>query len=58
MENGWGVLMNQASSRRYVELDDGDVDTVFAKGMTSLVKIEAEDTAVVMLKFKNGIRID
>ena len=50
-----GVLMNQAC--HHVDMLNwmmGDVDTVFAKGMTSLVKIEAEDTAVVMLKFKNG----
>ena len=50
-----GVLMNQAC--HHVDMLNwmmGDVDTVFAKGMTSLVEIEAEDTAVVMLKFKNG----
>jgi UDP-N-acetyl-2-amino-2-deoxyglucuronate dehydrogenase len=50
-----GVLMNQAC--HHVDMLNwmmGDVDTVFAKGMTTLVKIEAEDTAVVMLKFKNG----
>jgi predicted dehydrogenase len=32
----------------------GDVDTVFAKSMTALVNIEAEDTAVAILKFRNG----
>ena len=32
----------------------GDVDSVFAKANTALAKIEAEDTAVVVLKFSNG----
>ena len=32
----------------------GDVKSVFAKTATQLVKIEAEDTAVAVLKFKNG----
>ena len=32
----------------------GEVDTVFAKSATALVKIEAEDTAVVLLRFRNG----
>ena len=32
----------------------GEVESVFAKSATALVKIEAEDTAVVTLKFKNG----
>jgi len=32
----------------------GDVESVFAKSTTALVDIEAEDTAVVTLKFKNG----
>jgi predicted dehydrogenase len=32
----------------------GDVDSVFARGMTALVDIEAEDTAVVLLKFRSG----
>ena len=50
-----GVLTNQAS--HHVDLLEwmmGDVDTVFAKSATVLVDIEAEDTAVVVLKFKNG----
>jgi predicted dehydrogenase len=50
-----GVLSNQAS--HHVDLLKwmrGDVDSVFAKGMTALVDIEAEDTAVVMLSFRNG----
>lgn len=50
-----GVLTNQAS--HHVDLLEwmmGDVESVFAKSSTALVKIEAEDTAVVTLKFKNG----
>ena len=50
-----GVLTNQAS--HHVDLLEwmmGDVESVFAKSSTALVKIEAEDTAVVVLKFKNG----
>jgi len=50
-----GVLTNQAS--HHVDLLEwmmGDVESVFAKSITALVNIEAEDTAVVTLKFKNG----
>ena len=50
-----GVLANQAS--HHVDLLEwmmGDVESVFAKSITALVNIEAEDTAVVTLKFKNG----
>lgn len=50
-----GVLTNQAS--HHVDLLEwmmGDVESVFAKSMTALVDIEAEDTAIVLLKFKNG----
>ena len=50
-----GVLTNQAS--HHVDLLEwmmGDVESVFAKSMTALVDIEAEDTAIVMLKFRNG----
>jgi UDP-N-acetyl-2-amino-2-deoxyglucuronate dehydrogenase len=50
-----GVLTNQAS--HHVDLLEwmmGDVESVFAKSVTALVDIEAEDTAVVVLKFKNG----
>ena len=32
----------------------GDVESVFAMSTTALVDIEAEDTAIVTLKFKNG----
>jgi UDP-N-acetyl-2-amino-2-deoxyglucuronate dehydrogenase len=50
-----GVLTNQAS--HHIDLLEwmmGDVESVFAKSVTALVNIEAEDTAVVTLKFKNG----
>ena len=50
-----GVLSNQAS--HHVDLLEwmmGDVESVFAKSATALVDIEAEDTAVVVLKFRNG----
>lgn len=50
-----GVLTNQAS--HHVDLLEwmmGDVDSVFARSTTALAKIEAEDTAVVTLKFRNG----
>ncbi len=50
-----GVLSNQAS--HHVDLLEwmmGDVDSVFAMSTTALANIEAEDTAVVALRFKNG----
>lgn len=50
-----GVLTNQAS--HHVDLLEwmmGDVDSVYAMANTALVDIEAEDTAVVTLRFKNG----
>lgn len=50
-----GVLTNQAS--HHVDLLEhmmGDVESVFAKSTTALVDIEAEDTGVVVLKFRNG----
>lgn len=50
-----GVLSNQAS--HHVDLLEwmmGPVESVFAKTTTALVKIEAEDTAVVVLKFQDG----
>lgn len=50
-----GVLTNQAS--HHVDLLEwmmGDVESVFAKSRTALVDIEAEDTAIVTVKFKNG----
>jgi UDP-N-acetyl-2-amino-2-deoxyglucuronate dehydrogenase len=50
-----GVLTNQAS--HHVDLLEwmmGDVDSVYAMASTALVNIEAEDTAVVTLRFANG----
>jgi len=50
-----GVLTNQASHHiDLLEYMMGDVESVFAKSTTALVDIEAEDTAIVTLKFKNG----
>ncbi|HEY3731205.1 MAG TPA: Gfo/Idh/MocA family oxidoreductase [Steroidobacteraceae bacterium] len=50
-----GVLSNQAS--HHVDLLEwimGEVESVFAMGTTALAHIEAEDTAVVALRFRNG----
>jgi predicted dehydrogenase len=50
-----GVLTNQAS--HHIDLLEwmmGEVESVFAKSVTALVDIEAEDTAVAVLKFRNG----
>lgn len=50
-----GVLTNQAS--HHIDLLEwmmGEVESVFAKSRTALVDIEAEDTAVVMLRFSSG----
>ena len=50
-----GVLTNQAS--HHIDLLEwmmGDVDSVYAISNTALVDIEAEDTAVVTLRFRNG----
>lgn len=50
-----GVLTNQAS--HHVDLLEwmmGKVDSVYAKGIHALANIEAEDTAAVILKFRNG----
>jgi predicted dehydrogenase len=50
-----GVLTNQAS--HHIDLLEwmmGDVASVFAQSSTALVNIEAEDTAVVVLRFRNG----
>jgi UDP-N-acetyl-2-amino-2-deoxyglucuronate dehydrogenase len=50
-----GVLANQAS--HHVDLLEwmmGDVDSVSAYGTTRLARIEAEDTAVVTLRFASG----
>lgn len=50
-----GVLTNQASHHLdLLEWMMGDVDSVFAMARTALVDIEAEDTAVVAVRFRNG----
>ncbi len=50
-----GVLTNQASHHIDMLLwMMGDVESVMAKIATRLVDIEAEDTGVALLKFKNG----
>ena len=50
-----GVLSNQASHHiDMLEWMMGDVDTVFAMARLALVDIEAEDTAVVSVRFANG----
>jgi len=50
-----GVFANQAI--HHIDLLGwmmGDVESVYAKSATRLVNIEAEDTGVVVLKFKSG----
>lgn len=50
-----GVLTNQAS--HHIDLLEwmmGEVDSVFAMTRTALVDIEAEDTAVVAVRFRSG----
>jgi len=50
-----GVLANQAS--HHVDMLSwfmGDVESVHARAITALVDIEAEDTAVATLRFRNG----
>jgi UDP-N-acetyl-2-amino-2-deoxyglucuronate dehydrogenase len=50
-----GVLTNQAS--HHIDLLEwmlGEAESVYAKGGTFLANIEAEDTAVVVVKFKSG----
>ena len=50
-----GVLTNQAS--HHIDLLEwmlGEVESVFAMSQTALANIEAEDTAIVTLRFKNG----
>lgn len=50
-----GVLSNQASHHvDLLEWTMGEVASVYAMSTTALVNIEAEDTAVVTLRFKNG----
>jgi predicted dehydrogenase len=50
-----GVITNQAS--HHIDLLQylmGRVDSVYAKGIQASANIEAEDTAAVILKFRNG----
>jgi UDP-N-acetyl-2-amino-2-deoxyglucuronate dehydrogenase len=50
-----GVFANQAS--HHVDLLEwmmGEVESVSAKSVTSLVNVEVEDTGIAILKFKNG----
>ena len=50
-----GVLANQAS--HHIDLLEwmmGDIDSVYAKATKAAARIEAEDTAVAVLKFKSG----
>lgn len=50
-----GVLSNQASHHvDMLEWMMGDVESLFAQGSTALANIEAEDTAVVTLRFASG----
>jgi UDP-N-acetyl-2-amino-2-deoxyglucuronate dehydrogenase len=50
-----GVLANQASHHiDLLEWSLGPVESVFAMTRTALVHIEAEDTAAVLLRFRNG----
>lgn len=50
-----GVLANQASHHiDMLEWIMGEVDSVYAISTTALANIEAEDTAVVVLRFHNG----
>lgn len=50
-----GVIANQAS--HHIDLLQwimGDVESVFARSSQAIANIEAEDTMIVSLKFKNG----
>jgi UDP-N-acetyl-2-amino-2-deoxyglucuronate dehydrogenase len=50
-----GVITNQAS--HHIDLLNwmmGPIDSVFAKGIRASANIEAEDTAAIVLKFRNG----
>jgi UDP-N-acetyl-2-amino-2-deoxyglucuronate dehydrogenase len=50
-----GVLSNQASHHvDMLEWMMGEVESVFARATTALADIEAEDTAIATIKFKNG----
>ena len=50
-----GVITNQAS--HHIDMLTwmmGKVDSVYAKGIRAMADIEAEDTAAIILKFRNG----
>lgn len=50
-----GVLANQAS--HHIDLLEwmmGDIESVYAKATRAAARIEAEDTAIAVLKFKSG----
>jgi UDP-N-acetyl-2-amino-2-deoxyglucuronate dehydrogenase len=50
-----GVLANQAS--HHIDLLEwmmGDIESVYAKASKAAARIEAEDTAIAVLKFKSG----
>lgn len=50
-----GVLSNQASHHvDMLEWFMGDVESVHARAVTAMARIEAEDTAIATLKFRNG----
>ena len=50
-----GILANQASHHLDLLLwMMGDVKSVFAKSINAIANIDTEDTAVVLVKFKNG----
>jgi predicted dehydrogenase len=50
-----GVFSNQASHHvDLLRLMMGDVESVYAKSTTRLANIQAEDTGVALLKFRNG----
>ena len=54
MQDG-GVIANQAIHHiDMLQWFFGDVESVFAKNINALLDIEAEDTSVATLKFKNG----
>jgi predicted dehydrogenase len=50
-----GVLANQASHHLDLLIwTMGDVESVFAKSINAIANIDTEDTAVALVKFKNG----
>lgn len=54
-KNDGGVLTNQASHHLdLLEWLGGDIESVYAKSMNAMSDIEAEDTAVVVVKFCSG----